>query len=310
MKKKALILLLIIPFFISILAFVTSSFVIRGVEVDIISISFDEYSANQAFLLSEEEVKLKVNVNKDPNYPLSEGNDLVFSSSNDDIASIDIRDDGAYLILHEEGETLITCSNEKGNKSASFNAIVVGSNGAIILNTEIPFSSSRIDSKNYVGLYDSISAYDQRKSDASLKLSVEIIGSNASLDSLNIHTSDNVIFNRQNLTLSFLFEGNAFVNMSLPYSSKEYSLNFSVVEGVNIYDYDDLIDATNKDDKKYNCVLRCNLESKENTYNLDNDGKVISYKNNNTKLFGRLDDNDGVYFLDSDIYRFPCCVRP
>ena len=46
MKKKALILLLIIPFFISILAFVTSSFVIRGVEVDIISISFDEYSAN------------------------------------------------------------------------------------------------------------------------------------------------------------------------------------------------------------------------------------------------------------------------
>lgn len=304
MKKKALILLLIIPFFISILAFVTSSFVIRGVEVDIISISFDEYSANQAFLLSEEEVKLKVNVNKDPNYPLSEGNDLVFSSSNDDIASIDIRDDGAYLILHEEGETLITCSNEKGNKSASFNAIVVGSNGAIILNTEIPFSSSRIDSKNYVGLYDSIYAYDQRKSDASLKLSVETIGSNASLDSLNIHTSDNVIFNRQNLTLSFLFEGNAFINMSLPYSSKEYSLNFSIVEGVNIYDYDDLIDATNKDDKKYNCVLRCNLESKENTYNLDSDGKVISYKNNNTKLFGRLDDNDEVYFLDSDIYRF------
>ena len=133
MKKKALILLLIIPFFISILAFVTSSFVIRGVEVDIISISFDEYSANQAFLLSEEEVKLKVNVNKDPNYPLSEGNDLVFSSSNDDIASIDIRDDGAYLILHEEGETLITCSNEKGNKSASFNAIVLLSNSSSFL---------------------------------------------------------------------------------------------------------------------------------------------------------------------------------
>lgn len=304
MKKKALILLLIIPFFISILAFVTSSFFIRGVEVDIISISFDEYSNNQAFLLSEKEVKLKVNINQDPNYPLSEGNDLVFSSSNEDVTYIDVREDGAYLILLKEGESTITCSNEKGNKSASFNAIIVGSDGAIILNPVIPFSSSKIDSTNYVGLYDSTLAYNQRKSDASLKLDIQLVGTNASVDSLSIKTSDNVIYDKQTYSLSFLFSGDSYISMSLPYSSKVYTLDFKVVDAVNIYDYDGLMDATNKDDKVYNCVLRCNLESKENTYNLDSNGKITSYKNSNTKLFGRLDENEEVYFLDSDIYKF------
>ena len=50
MKKKAFLFLLLIPFVISILAFVTSTFVIRNVEQNITDITW-EYKTNNAFYL-------------------------------------------------------------------------------------------------------------------------------------------------------------------------------------------------------------------------------------------------------------------
>ena len=53
MKKKAFLFLLLLPFIIAILAFVTATYVIRSVEVNITNITFNEYSGLTPFLLKD-----------------------------------------------------------------------------------------------------------------------------------------------------------------------------------------------------------------------------------------------------------------
>ena len=52
MKKKAIIILLLLPFIIALFAFITTTYLIRDVEQDITDIQFD-YEANQYFDLSD-----------------------------------------------------------------------------------------------------------------------------------------------------------------------------------------------------------------------------------------------------------------
>ena len=310
MKKKAFLFLLLIPFIVAILAFVTATFVIREVETNITGISWN-YKANTPFMLKSGASKLEAKAIYDENLPLSEGNDLVWTSSDPEIASIEVRSDGVYLIPRKEGEVTITCSNEKGTVSQSFTAIIVGEGGAIILNPIIPFSSSKISSTNYVGLYDSKEAYDLKgenysNSDAYLALDVELVGAESfTLDAVTVNTSSNITYDKVTKRIHFLDEGKATIDFINPYSevgSAHYE--FTLVDAVNAYDYDDLISLTNKANKPYKIVMRVNLDSLANSYNLDEGGKALTLKREDTKLFGRLDEKGYVKDFKDDLYEF------
>ena len=310
MKKKAFLFLLLLPFVIAILAFVTASYVIRSVEVNITSILLP-YDGEVGFLLRDGKQLLKAEAIYDKNYPLSEGNLLVWSSSDESVAEILKEGEDYYLVPKKEGESIITCSTVKGSTSpASFTAKIFGDSGGIIVNPTIPFSQSHIENRNYVGLYDSKEAYDSRSeervnSDAKLEFNIDIIGTSLTLDGINIETSSNVSFDKTSKTASFLGSGEAYINFIHPFSSTGgASFNFTLVEGVNAYSYDDLISLTNKANKPYKIVLRTNLESYANTYNFDEDGNIIGTKSKNTSLFGRIDENNEISDFKDDLYTF------
>lgn len=309
MKKKAFLLLLLLPFVIAIFAFVTASYVIRGVEVNISSISL-EYKNNTPFKISEGKQLLKASPVYNEVYPLSEGNVLIWTSSNEEVASIEKNGNDYYLVPLKEGETIITCSNEKGTAFSQFTAIIVGDGGAIIVNPLIPFSSSKISGTNYVGLYDSTNAYDTKgnsylNSDAKLELDVELVGTSFTMDGVTIETSDNIKYDKLTSTITFNNVGPAFIKFNNPYSEVgSASFNFTLIDAINVYDYDDLINYTNKASHPYKLVLRTNLESLVNTYNLDEKGNILSKKNADTSLFGRLDDNGKLESFENDLYIF------
>lgn len=310
MKKKAFLFLLLLPFVIAILAFVTASYVIRSVEVNITSILLP-YDGEVGFLLRDGKQLLKAEAIYDMNYPLSEGNLLVWSSSDESVAEILKEGEDYYLVPKKEGESIITCSTIKGSTSpASFTAKIFGDSGGIIVNPIIPFSQTHIKNTNYVGLYDSKEAYDSRSegrvnSDAKLEFNIDIIGTNLTLDGINIETSSNVSFDKTSKTASFLGSGEAYINFIHPFSSMGgASFNFTLVEGVNAYSYDDLISLTNKANKAYKIVLRTNLESYANTYNFDEDGNITGTKSKNTSLFGRIDENNEISNFKDDLYTF------
>ena len=310
MKKKAFLFLLLLPFIIAILAFVTASYVIRSVEVNITSILLP-YDGEVGFLLRDGKQLLKAEAIYDKNYPLSQGNLLVWSSSDESVAEILKEGEDYYLVPKKEGESIITCSTVKGSTSpASFTAKIFGDSGGIIVNPIIPFSQSHIENRNYVGLYDSKEAYDSRSegrvnSDAKLEFNIDVIGTSLTLDGINIETSSNVNFDKTSKTASFLGSGEAYINFIHPFSSTGgASFNFTLVEGVNAYSYDDLISLTNKANKPYKIVLRTNLESYANTYNFDEDGNIIGTKSKNTALFGRLDENNEISDFKDDLYTF------
>ena len=154
MKKKAFLFLLLIPFIIAILAFVTATYVIRASEVDISGISWN-YEENTPFLLKDGKQKLEATAIYDAKYPLSEKNNLVWQSSDESVATIETENNETYIVPKKEGQTVISVTNEKGTlPERRFTAIIVGDGGAIIVNPIIPFSQTSISGVRYIGLYD------------------------------------------------------------------------------------------------------------------------------------------------------------
>ena len=300
MKKKALILLSLIPFLIALFAFVTSSYVIRSVEQDIQNIEWN-YKENTSFLMKDGLVKLNANPIYDETYPLSNGNDLIWTSSDTSVANIISKEDGFYLQPLKEGRSVITCSNSKKSIVKSFNAIIVGDGGAVIVNPLIPFSQQSISGNKIVGTYDDLSKYGDATFDSKLKLEVEIVGSSSlSLNEIIVTNSSNIKYNKNNHEISYLSDGPAFIEFDNPYSSTgDARLDFNIVKGFNIYDYDDLLSVTNKTDKSYTSILRVNLESYDNTF--DSNGKL---KKADTKLFGHLDENGKLKSFKDDVYKY------
>lgn len=70
--------------------------------------------------------------------------------------------------------------------------------------------------------------------------------------------------------------------------SKEYTFNV-VPDGVNVYNYEDLMICTNKSESGEKVVLRTNFESKENALLNSKDLNSATYSN--TNLFGRVLNN-------------------
>lgn len=314
MSKKSLAILLLLPFIISILFFVTSSFLFTKIQGDITNISW-KYKNEEAFSLSDK-IKLEAT-------PVLASNEedvnatLIWSVKNvneseEPHAEIQIIDGESYLVPLSEGEVIITCKNTSGNITKSFRAKLF-SGFTIVVNTSRARSHQKIDSNDYYGMYD---FSNDQKIKASFYLDVEIVSeeSNTSNINYNVVTSSNVTYDKSLNKVTINSFGDSYVNFVSVSDVTNVlgSYKFKVIEeGYNVYSYNDLLNCTNKDEEGKIVCLQTNLDSLKNTYELDEKENVKLDENKNpilkeetTALFGNYDVKNKKYSFDQEVYSF------
>ena len=314
MKKKTLVILLIIPFIIALLTFVSVVALTNNVAIDIEGLRILNYRRQEGFKINGEyKLDAEISYSSNQNALLKPGaNELVWSLTeksenfDDDVAKIISKDDGYYLLTGgEEGNCSLVCSNSIGTKSDKIK-IYVYDRGVILINTEIPGSGSQIDPTKYYGEYDF--TYDNKgvptKTNARIGLDVEVITDNGSTG-YTFETSSNVSFDRNTSKVTINSEGDAFVKFVAQGANYlENTFSFNVVnDGVNVYSFGDLMNCTNKSENGETVVMQVNLQSLENTLNKNSTGDYIEeYKSENTKLFGNYDFRTKSFNFEDFIY--------
>ncbi len=327
MKKRNLIILLLMPFIISLFGLTSINMTFNIFDNDIIDIKW-EYDDYQGFKVSESEAYLlKATAISDSKYP-SKANSLKWSLKNKDGSGneyarikIDESTRSYYLEAISEGEVIITCSNEKGNVSRSMTGIIY-ENGYVAMNPIMGSSQNNVSERLYYGQYD--------LDDNGVEVKASSIEYNVSLsdeifrDSISINYSDDIIDcklsnDHKLLTIDIKNYGDAYVKLSTAADLKDYMFEFTIVkDGINVYDYDDLLYCTNKSDEGKIVVLRKSFDSIKNTYKTNGNGGIIlttdgnpELKQNNTALFGNCkfskDRNGNVKYsfnFKDEIYRF------
>ena len=128
-SKKNLVVLLIMPFAISILSFTAINMTFNLIDNDILNIDWD-YKDNESFALTDNQYahKLKATAINDRNYPTAQS--LVWSVYNADVTDLDqhaeivVKGNESYLHTLSVGNVVITVSNDKGNVQKKMNAII------------------------------------------------------------------------------------------------------------------------------------------------------------------------------------------
>ena len=311
-SKKNLVVLLIMPFAISILSFTAINMTFNLIDNDILNIDWD-YKDNESFALTDNQYahKLKATAINDRNYPTAQK--LVWSVYNSDVTDLDnhaeivVKGNESYLHTLSVGNVVITVSNDKGNVQKKMNAIIYNNN-VILFNTTTKGSQSNVDSNIYYGEYDINDRGTKVLSNFSYTLESDCLGKDSK--AILIENSNNVSVAEKDDyktgTVTFKASGDAYLKFGFdnPSYTDTYTYNFKIVEdGVNVYDYDDLMYCTNKSQKGEIAVLRRHLESLSNTYVLDANGRPSSQKKNNeTELFGHY--SNGKYSFKNEIYEF------
>ena len=308
-SKKNLVVLLIMPFAISILSFTAITMTFNLIDNDILDIDWD-YEDNEAFALTNNEYahKLSAIAINDRNYPTAQ--QLVWSVYNADSSDLEnhakivTRGKDSYLNTLSVGNVVITVSNDKGNVQKKMNAVIYSGN-VILFNTKAKGSQSNVDFTTYYGEYD----LNQQGSKVSSSFEYKITSQCESGESkaVLIDSSNNVDVDEAKNTVKFKSAGDAYLTFGFenPAYTETTTYQFKIVEnGVNVYSYDDLMKCTNKSRTGGDIVvMRKNLESYNNTYVLDNNGKSTGNKRNaQTELFGNY--NNGKYTFKNDIYQF------
>ena len=295
MKKKNIVILLLIPFLISLLGIVTINLSFNIIDADIFFIEW-EYSDVEAFKINNA-YQLKAKGLNQNRYPAGEGNELMWKVENVDpndpteYATITSNGGNFYLNALIEGEVIITCANFKGNIFRSMRAILY-ENGAIIVRPKISGSQNNIDPNIYYGEKDIKNSnlvkaniqLDIQTVPQGLQGAVEVIDKSDNIDyfdvtSQTIHLKDDI---RENEA--------AYITLSLDDTTKPMTFNFTIVdEGVNVYSYDDLLYCTNKSENGEIVVLRKSFESVDNVKAINGS---LNAKNTNVEVFGNY--NKGV----------------
>lgn len=311
MKKKTLVILLIIPFVIALLTFVSVVALTNNVGVDPRIIW--NYRENEGFKTNGE-YKLEATLEYDESQLLKPGSDTLVweiqGESDPDVASIEIKDNAYYLETGSEtGQVVIVCRTENRRVSYSMNAFIYDQ-GLVLINPINQSSGTQIDPVRYYGEYDiayndDLSESSLKKNNAKIPLDIEVFSdSGDSTYVVNGH-SENISFDETTNTISVIKEGESYLTLSSKNESYiENTYSFTIVdEGVNVYSFNDLMMCTNKSTNGQVVVLQVNLESRENALVKDNNGKYLDeYKSANTKLFGNYDFRNETYNFNDFIY--------
>ncbi len=317
MKKKTLVILLIIPFVIALLTFVSVVALTNNVGVDPRIIW--NYRENEGFKTNGE-YKLEATLEYDKTQLLKPGSDTLvweFQGEVDpNIAKISKKDDVYYLETGSEtGEAIIVCRTENRRVSYYMNAFIYDQ-GLVLINPVNQASGTQIDPVRYYGEYDisyndDLSATSLKKNNAQIEIEVEVFSDSGNSSYVVLEKSDNISFDQSRNTITINDDGEAYLTLgaeSESYIVNTYSFNI-VDEGINVYSFNDLMMCTNKSQNGEVVVMQVNLESRENALNKDSNGSYINeYKQQNTKLFGNynfdtqsFNFNDFIYFQDPKI---------
>lgn len=320
MKKKTLLILLIIPFIISLLTFVSIQILDNSVASDILGISW-KYDENEGFQIDPENgYLLEAEPIVDPNLILANGNTLTWKADEDQdeenpIARIDEVNGKFYLYALNEGQVEITCQNVRGTVSRHFLATVF-EDGAMVINPVRKGSGKSITQIKHYGLYDlsynSLQKDNYTKKNAIVEISTlsYLDGGGKSTKNRLVDKSDNVTYRDNIITLEGL--GEAYVTLEEPDHNYRATYSFVIEDGVNVYKYGDLLMATNFSSTGETICLQTNLESLKNVYKTDtNTGNYLNDKldtvkeSNNTELFGHcIDLSNQTFTFDSEYYTF------
>lgn len=326
-NMRNICLVMVIPFAASALAFAASSLVIREVERDITDIEWN-YRAMEGYSIKAGKQPLIAEQVYDKNYPLSAGNDLVWSvtsapDSAAQVASVEETADGWFFVPENPGQAIVTCSNQKGNVNRSFTAQVFKT-GAIIVNPDVPVSGHSISDEERFGLYDFETSNDGTvtKKKTGLTLDLDVVGDNSGVKNLEVTgKSDNIesaVLTDTGIDLEFSGAGESYISLEDTVLGSEnvtpQTYRFEVVDGVNVYSYDDLLNATNRSQTGENIVLRTNFGSLNDIYEIDpetgrplkEDGKAVlsNTPRSNTVLFGHYDEETDTFDFEKEIYSF------
>lgn len=321
-------LVLVIPFCTTALAFAASTIAIREVERDITGIDWD-YRATEGYSLLAGKQLLQAEAIYDKNYPLSAGNNLVWSVTNpgdstEEIATVEQDGEDWYFIPENPGRVTVTCSNQKGNQNRSFTAVVY-EKGAIIVNPEAAVSGRSISGTERFGWYD----FQEDKEGNNIgkvkvgqNFYVDVIGDNQGTQNLKVSAkSDNISsckFTKDGMELEFSAPGKAYITLQDYVLGDDEVLpttyDFEVIDGVNVYDYDDLLDCTNRSETGENIVLRTDFGSLADFYEIDvetgrpliENGEAVKKEKPtpNTALFGHYDEEKDVFSFEEEVYQF------
>lgn len=342
-KKKTLVILLLVPFIIGLLVFVSINVINITIASDIQDILWN-YDAIEGFKLRKEGYKLEATPVINENLILAPGNELTWYIREDkdselEVAKIEEKNDEFYFFAMNEGECEVVCSNVRGTKLKSFKAHVF-ENGSVIINTKRKESTTKIDKTRYYGEHDLKYDSSKLKVDAYefVTPKIEIVPTVYHEDGTKdgnivvIDQSPNLTFDNSTNTISINSvnknQDGEVIDSYIKFSSKtdsflEGTFEFKVIpEACNIYSYNDLLMATNFSSKGEAICLQTSLGSLRDVYN----GKdvpieginaeqasklgyltfVPESKKENTEyeLFGNYDESKGTFNFENEVYEF------
>lgn len=300
MKKKNLIILLLIPFVITLVGVITINTTFNFIENDMIGIDWS-YDEIEGIKLEDKLHKLVASPIYEQGYPPLKEEALVWSVYDSDnheenkYAKIVNEDDNWYLQPLQIGEVKVTCSNKKGNIFKTM-TVIIFKEGAIVVQSKIKASQNNIDPNIYYGEYDFDNNLNKQK--ATFEFEVKTIGDLQINDLQYVNNTPDIIeIDEVKKVVKIKTSGDASFTVKTNNDEmvKPMTYSFKVVkDGVNVYDYNQLLACTNKSTNGEIVVLRKSFESVNNLNNTTD---------NNVVCFGNYTDGKKIDFT-SDVYSF------
>lgn len=300
MKKKNLIILLLIPFVITLVGVITINTTFNFIENDMIGIDWS-YDEIEGIKLEDKLHKLVASPIYEQGYPPLKEEALVWSVYDSDnheenkYAKIVNENDNWYLQPLQIGEVKVTCSNKKGNIFKTM-TVIIFKEGAIVVQSKIKASQNNIDPNIYYGEYDFDKSLNKQK--ATFEFEVKTIGDLQINDLQYVNNTPDIIeIDEANKIVKIKTSGDASFTVKTNNDEmvKPMTYSFKVVkDGVNVYDYNQLLACTNKSTNGEIVVLRKSFESVNNLNNTTD---------NNVVCFGNYTDGKKFDFT-SDVYSF------
>lgn len=300
MKKKNSIILLLIPFVITLVGVITINTTFNFIENDMIGIDWS-YDEIEGIKLEDKLHKLVASPIYEQGYPPLKEEALVWSVYDSDnheenkYAKIVNENDNWYLQPLQIGEVKVTCSNKKGNIFKTM-TVIIFKEGAIVVQSKIKASQNNIDPNIYYGEYDFDKSLNKQK--ATFEFEVKTIGDLQINDLQYVNNTPDIIeIDEVKKVVKIKTSGDASFTVKTNNDEmvKPMTYSFKVVkDGVNVYDYNQLLACTNKSTNGEIVVLRKSFESVNNLNNTTD---------NNVVCFGNYTDGKKIDFT-SDVYSF------
>lgn len=283
MKYKVISSLLLLPILLTLIVFTSSKSIKLPTDTKADKIVL-EHDKLEVVKLGE---KLKLSAYAIPKNVSNA--QIEFSVSNEEYANIESIEDEYYLIPKKEGYVRVNAYTSDKLIYSSFEAYIYEDKGLgaqEILIYDDNFSYSGIDNNYVYGQYDLDK--NGNKVLATNELQIKVVGSKNQNVDIDVIKGNAKVKDRK---ITFINGEDVVIKVSSITNSnisKEYTFNV-VPDGVNVYNYEDLMICTNKSESGEKVVLRTNFESKENALLDPKDLNSATYSN--TNLFGRVLNN-------------------